>query len=40
MAEKKKVFISYKRNIEPDQSIALEVFSQLSKDYDVFIDIK
>jgi len=28
------------RNIEPDEPIALEVFSQLSKDYDVFIDLK
>jgi hypothetical protein len=40
MAEKKKVFISYKRNVEPDEPIALEIFSQLSKDYDVFIDLK
>jgi len=40
MADKKKVFISYKRNVEPDEPIALEVFSQLSKDYDVFIDLK
>lgn len=40
MAEKKKVFISYKRNIEPDEPIALEVFSQLSELHDVFIDLK
>jgi hypothetical protein len=40
MAEKKKVFISYKRNVEPDEPIALEVFTQLSKDHDVFIDLK
>lgn len=40
MADKKKVFISYKRNVEPDEPIALEVFSQLAKDYDVFIDLK
>lgn len=40
MAEKKKIFISYKRNVEPDEPIALEVFSQLSQDYDVFIDLK
>lgn len=40
MVDKKKVFISYKRNVEPDEPIALEVFSQLSKDYDVFIDLK
>lgn len=40
MAEKRKIFISYKRNVEPDEPIALEVFSQLSKDHDVFIDLK
>lgn len=40
MAEKKKVFISYKRNVEPDEPVALEIFSQLSKDHDVFIDLK
>jgi hypothetical protein len=40
MVEKKKVFISYKRNVEPDETIALEIFSQLSKDNDVFIDLK
>jgi len=40
MADKKKVFISYKRNVEPDEPIALEIFSQFSKDYDVFIDLK
>ncbi len=40
MADKKKVFISYKRNVEPDEPIALKVFEQLSKDYDVFIDLK
>jgi hypothetical protein len=40
MAEKKKIFISYKRNVEPDEPVALEVFSQLSKNYDVFIDLK
>jgi len=40
MAEKKKIFISYKRNIEPDEPIALEIFSQLSKEHDVFIDLK
>ena len=40
MADKKKVFISYKRNVEPDEPIALEIFAQLSKEYDVFIDLK
>jgi hypothetical protein len=40
MAEKKKIFISYKRNVEPDEPIALEIFSQLSQEHDVFIDLK
>jgi hypothetical protein len=40
VVEKKKVFISYKRNIEPDESVALEIFTWLSKDHDVFIDLK
>lgn len=40
MAEKKKVFISYKRNLEPDEPVALEIYSHLSKDHDVFIDLK
>lgn len=40
MADKKKVFISYKRNAEPDEQIALEIFSRLSKLHDVFIDLK
>ena len=40
MADKKKVFISYKRNVEPDEPIALEIFSHLSKEHDVFIDLK
>jgi hypothetical protein len=40
MAEKKKIFISYKRNVEPDEWVALEIFSHLSKFHDVFIDLK
>lgn len=40
MAEKKKIFISYKRNVEPDEPVALELFSTLSKEHDVFIDLK
>ncbi len=38
MQKRKRIFISYKRNIEPDEPIALEIFKQLSKDHDVFID--
>ncbi len=38
MVEQKQVFISYKRNIEPDERIALEVFTRLSKHHSVFID--
>ncbi|MDP1624255.1 MAG: toll/interleukin-1 receptor domain-containing protein [bacterium] len=40
MTEKKKIFISYKRNVEPDEPVALELFSSLSKEHDVFIDLK
>lgn len=40
MTEKKKIFISYKRNVEPDEPVALELFSTLSKEHDVFIDLK
>jgi hypothetical protein len=38
MAAKKKIFISYKRNIEPDEPIALRVYEALLKQHDVFID--
>jgi hypothetical protein len=34
----KKIFISYKRNQEPDQPIALLVYQELLKHHDVFID--
>jgi hypothetical protein len=33
-----RVFISYKRGIEPDERIALEVYQALSRSHDVFID--
>jgi hypothetical protein len=35
---KKRIFISYKRNADPDERIALEVFHKLSASCDVFID--
>jgi hypothetical protein len=38
MTGKKKIFISYKRNIEPDEPIALMVYKELLKKHDVFID--
>ncbi len=38
MAKKRKIFISYKRNADPDERIALEAFNKFSEDYDVFID--
>ena len=38
MSEKKKIFISYKRNVEPDEPIALKVFANLLKRHDVVID--
>jgi hypothetical protein len=38
MPGQSKVFISYKRNIEPDDRIAQEVYKRLSEKHDVFID--
>ena len=38
MFAKKKIFISYKRDVEPDEPLALSVFAKLSKHYNVFID--
>ena len=38
MTRKKKIFISYKRNFEPDEPIALMVYEALLKQHDVFID--
>src|SRR5690349_21393254 len=38
MTRKKKIFISYKRNHQPDQPIARQVFEALQKHHDVFID--
>jgi hypothetical protein len=34
-----KIFISYKRNVEPDSPVANAVYEALHKDYNVFIDI-
>jgi AAA-like domain/TIR domain/CHAT domain len=33
-----RIFISYKRGVFPDESVALEVFQALSQSHDVFID--
>ena len=33
-----RIFISYKRNVEPDEPVALQVFEALSQYHDVFID--
>jgi AAA-like domain/TIR domain len=33
-----RVFISYKRNVEPDHPLATRVYNELRKNYDVFID--
>ncbi len=38
MSETKRIFISYKRNVQPDDRIALTVYERLSKYHDVFID--
>jgi hypothetical protein len=35
---KKKIFISYKRNVEPDEPVAISVYNKLRQNYDVFID--
>ncbi|BCM94505.1 hypothetical protein IAD21_06412 (plasmid) [Abditibacteriota bacterium] len=37
-SSRKRVFISYKRSVEPDESIAMELFRALSQQHDVFID--
>ncbi|MBW4661827.1 MAG: AAA-like domain-containing protein [Drouetiella hepatica Uher 2000/2452] len=36
--ERSRIFISYKRGVEPDEQVALEIFRSLSQDHDVFID--
>jgi hypothetical protein len=36
--QRARIFISYKRSIEPDEPVATAVFEALSKQYDVFID--
>lgn len=36
--ERARVFISYKRNAEPDEGVALQVYEALSRQHDVFID--
>ena len=35
-----RIFISYKRDTEPDETIAMQVFEALRKEHDVFIDKK
>lgn len=35
---KPRLFISYKRGVEPDEPVALEIFQALAQTYDVFID--
>jgi hypothetical protein len=36
--QRTRIFISYKRNVEPDEAVALRVFELLRQHYDVFID--
>lgn len=36
--QRARIFISYKRNVEPDEPVAIAVFEALSKRHDVFID--
>jgi len=35
---KTRIFISYKRNVEPDETVALQVFQALNQPHEVFID--
>ncbi|HEX4948473.1 MAG TPA: AAA-like domain-containing protein [Blastocatellia bacterium] len=37
-SSKKRIFISYKRNVSPDNDVALEVFQALCQQHQVFID--
>ncbi|HVG19527.1 MAG TPA: AAA-like domain-containing protein [Blastocatellia bacterium] len=37
-SKRARIFISYKRNAEPDQSVAAEIFEALKQHHDVFID--
>jgi hypothetical protein len=37
-SQTKRIFISYKRNVHPDEQIALQVFQALSQQHQVFID--
>ena len=34
-----KIFISYKRNVEPDTPVATAVYDALKKEHDVFISV-
>lgn len=36
--QRARIFISYKRNVEPDEPVALHVFEVLRQHHDVFID--
>ncbi|MBP5976775.1 AAA-like domain-containing protein [Brasilonema sp. CT11] len=35
---RQRIFISYKRNIEPDELVAMQVYQELSQQHNVFID--
>jgi predicted nucleotide-binding protein len=32
------IFISYKRNIDPDEAVAMQIYQALNQEHDVFID--
>jgi serine/threonine protein kinase len=36
--ERASIFISYKRNVDPDEAVAAQIFQALSQNHDVFID--
>ena len=38
LGDRSRLFISYKRGVEPDEPVALEIFQALRQDHDVFID--
>ncbi|BAY50198.1 hypothetical protein SAMD00079811_78270 (plasmid) [Scytonema sp. HK-05] len=35
---RQRIFISYKRNVEPDEPVAIQVYQELSQQHNVFID--
>src|ERR1700730_4766829 len=38
MSHSERIFISYKRDVEPDETLALQLYNALSQHHEVFID--